>query len=69
MFWNRSHVWGDIRSGHKGKGQKAVDTTGRLDTVLVKTTNSLGKKPNNNHLHQSERKGRRPNPIGNRPKY
>ena len=42
IFWDRSYGWDHIQYDHKGKSQKAVDTTGKLDTVFVNITNSLG---------------------------
>ena len=42
MFCDRSYGWDDIQFGHKGKSQKAVDTTGNRILSFVNLTNSLG---------------------------
>ena len=43
IFWDRSYGWDDLQFGHKGKGQKAVDTTGKLETVLCQHHELVGR--------------------------
>ena len=45
QFWDWSYGLDDIQFGHRRKSLKAVDTTGKLDTVLCQHHELVGRNP------------------------